>query len=118
MVSHAANIVGHKRARELWLLCRRYTAQQMLAWGMVNAVVPMEKLDEEVEKWAKEMLALSPTCLNVVKASMRHHMEHIMTLEMADLVRRVAPNYYDSGEQREGARAFLEKRAPDFSKWR
>jgi len=118
MVSQLANIVGHKRAREMWLLCRRYTARQMLEWGLVNAVVPMDKLDEEVEKWANEMLALSPTCLKVVKASFKHHMEHVMGLEMHDLVARIAPGYYESGEQQEGAQAFLEKRPPDFSRWR
>src|SRR5262245_14386877 len=51
MVANLANIVGHKRAREMWMLCRRYSAQEMLQWGLINAVVPMEKLDEEVDKW-------------------------------------------------------------------
>ena len=118
MVSHLANIVGHKRAREMWLLCRRYTAQEMYAWGLVNAVVPMEKLDEEVDKWAREMLSLSPTCLKIVKASFRHHMEPVMGLDMFDVIGRVAPDYFETGEQHEGATAFLDKRAPDFGKWR
>jgi 2-ketocyclohexanecarboxyl-CoA hydrolase len=118
MVSHAANILGHKRARELWLLCRRYTAKQMLEWGMVNAVVPMDKLDLEVDKWAQEMLALSPTCLKVIKASFAHHMRFIMDKEMAEFVNEFAPGYYRTGEQQEGAQAFLAKRRPDFGKWR
>ncbi len=118
LVSHLANIVGHKRAREMWLLCRRYTAQEMLAWGLVNAVVPMEKLDEEVDKWAQEMLSLSPTCLKILKASFRHHMEPVMGLDMFDVIERVAPDYFETGEQQEGAAAFLDKRAPDFGKWR
>ncbi len=118
MVSHLANIVGHKRAREMWLLCRRYTAAEMYAWGLVNAVVPMEKLDEEVDKWAQEMLSLSPTCLKIVKASFRHHMEPVMGLDMFDVIERAAPDYFGTGEQQEGATAFLEKRAPDFGKWR
>ena len=118
MVSQSANIVGHKRARELWLLCRRYTAQQMYQWGMVNAVVPMEKLDEEVRKWANEMLSLSPSCLKVIKASFAHHMRYIMDKEMAEFVDEYAPGYYDTGEQQEGAQAFLEKRTPNFNRWR
>ena len=118
MVSHLANIVGHKRAREMWLLCRRYTAAEMYAWGLVNAVVPMEKLDEEVDKWAREMLSLSPTCLKIVKASFRHQMGPVMGLDMFDVIERVAPDYFETGEQQEGAAAFLDKRAPDFSRWR
>jgi 2-ketocyclohexanecarboxyl-CoA hydrolase len=118
MVAHAANVLGHKRAREMWMLCRRYTAKQMLEWGLINAVVPMEKLDEEVRNWADEILALSPTCIKTVKASFRHHMDPIMDQDMHMVLQKVAPNYYETGEQLEGATAFLEKRRPDFSKWR
>ena len=118
MVSHSANILGHKRAREMWMLCRRYTAQQMYDWGMVNAVVPMDELDAEVEKWANEMLSLSPSCLKVIKASFAHHVRHIMDKEMLEFVNEYAPGYFESGEQQEGAQAFLAKRKPDFSPWR
>ena len=118
IVSHSANILGHKRARELWMLCRRYSAQQALDWGLANAVVPMAQLDAEVRKWADEMLSLSPTCLSILKASFRKQMEPIMSHEMSTLIREVAPKYFETGEQQEGANAFLEKRAPDFSKWR
>jgi len=118
MVSHAANILGHKRARELWMLCRRYTARQMYEWGLVNAVVPKEQLDAEVQKWANEMLSLSPTCLKIVKTSLRQHMDAIMGLEMHDVIAKVAPGYFDSGEQLEGTSAFLEKRKPNFDRWR
>ena len=117
-VSQSANILGHKRAREMWMLTRQYSAQQMLDWGLINAVVPMEALDAEVAKWCAELLALSPSCLKVLKASFRIHMEPIMGDRMADIVDRVAPGYHKSGEQQEGAAAFLEKRAPDFSRWR
>lgn len=118
MVSHAANILGHKRARELWLLCRKYTAAQMLDWGLVNAVVPMAELDDEVRKWADEMLSLSPTCLKVIKASMRQHMASILDQEMLPVVEQIAPGYFETGEQKEGSSAFLEKRKPDFTPWR
>ena len=118
MVSHSANILGHKRAREMWMLCRRYTAKQMLDWGLVNAVVPMDKLDEEVRKWANEIMALSPTCIATVKESFRHHMATIMDQDIHTVLQKVRPNYYETGEQLEGATAFLEKRKPDFSRWR
>lgn len=117
-VAHLANILGHKRAREMWMLARRYTAQQALAWGLINAVVPMAKLDEEVKKWTDELLALSPTCLKILKRSFYHHMEPLMQRMMGDLVAEVAPDYYSTGEQQEGAAAFLEKRKPDFNRWR
>jgi dihydroxynaphthoic acid synthetase len=118
IVSHSANVLGHKRARELWMLCRRYTAAQALDWGLANSVVPKEKLDEEVRKFADELLALSPTCLRILKRSFFHHMQPIMARDMKDLIEEVAPNYFQTGEQQEGANAFLEKRKPDFSRFR
>ncbi len=118
VVSHSAGIVGHKRAREMWMLCRRYTAAQMLEWGLVNAVVPMAELDAEVDRWCRELLALSPTCLKVLKASFKQHMAHILSVGQGDIAAQVAPDYFETGEQQEGANAFLEKRAPDFSAWR
>jgi len=118
IVAHAANVIGHKRARELWMLCRRYTAKQALDWGLANSVVPMDKLDEEVKKYCDELLSLSPTCLSIVKRSFYYHMAPIMDRDMPDLIKEVKPNYFDTGEQTEGASAFLEKRKPDFSKFR
>jgi 2-ketocyclohexanecarboxyl-CoA hydrolase len=118
IVSYLANIVGHKRAREMWMLCRKYTAKEMLDWGLVNAVVPMEQLDDEVERWTNELLSLSPTCLKVVKQTFRDNVDHVMATDVRDVVGRVAPGYFKTGEQQEGADAFLEKRAPDFSRWR
>lgn len=118
IVSHLANIIGHKRAREMWLTCRRYSAAQMLDWGLINAVVPVAELDAEVRTWADQMLALSPTCLMLIKASFRHHMDPILDRDMQDFVVDLAPDYYQRGEQQEGAAAFREKRPPDFSRWR
>ncbi len=115
IVSHLAHIIGHKRAREMWMLARRYTAAQMLEWGLVNAVVPKERLDAEVARWCEELLALSPTCLKILKGSFRRIMDET---EPRDVVMAIAPNYFDTGEQQEGADAFLEKRKPDFSRWR
>lgn len=118
IVSHSANVIGHKRARELWMLCRRYTAKQALDWGLVNAVVPMVELDAEVKKLCDELLSVSPTCLRIVKRSLYHHMAPIMQRDMNDLLKEVAPDYFSTGEQQEGAGAFLEKRKPDFSRFR
>lgn len=118
IVAHAANVLGHKRARELWMLCRRYTAKQAYDWGLANAVVPMAELDAEVKKWCDDLLSLSPTCLKIVKRSLYHHMQPIMEHDMDDLLREVAPDYFSTDEQKEGASAFLEKRKPDFNRFR
>jgi len=116
-VSYSARILGHKRAREMWMLCRRYTAKQALDWGLANAVVPMAELDAEVGRWCEELLALSPTCLRILKASFVAEFEHV--LGHGDAIRRlvVTPEFWRE-EQQEGARAFLEKRKPDFSRFR
>ena len=118
LVAHTVNVLGHQRAREMWMLCRKYTAQQALEWGLINAVVPMAELDQEVRKWADEMLSLSPTCLKILKRSFYKQMSPFMDHTVASLIKEVAPGYFETGEQQEGASAFLEKRAPDFSRWR
>jgi dihydroxynaphthoic acid synthetase len=117
MVSYLTRVIGAKRAREMWMLCRRYTARQALEMGLVNAVVPMERLDEEVNKWCQEILALSPTCLRILKASFVEEFGYL--LGQGDQFRRSMTNReFWEEEQQEGARAFLEKRPPDFSKFR
>lgn len=117
IVSYLAHVIGQKRAREMWMLARRYTAQQALQMGLVNAVVPMEKLDEEVDKWCNELLALSPTCLKILKASFVAEFNHVLGQDDA-LRRLVTTRRFWEEEQQEGAKAFLEKRAPDFSRFR
>lgn len=117
-VTHSASVIGHKRAREMWMLCRRYSAQQALSWGLINSVVPQAELDAEVKRWCADLLSLSPTVLKIVKASFRTHMEHYMGRNVSDMVRLLAPDYFETGEQLEGAHAFMEKRKPDFSPWR
>ena len=117
VVNYLTRIVGHKRAREMWMLCRRYTAQQMLDWGLVNAVVPKESLDAEVARWCGELLAVSPTCLKVYKASFVAEFEDL--IGQADFQRRwlITPEFWQ-GEQKEGTSAFLEKRRPDYTRFR
>jgi len=114
-VSHAANIIGHKRAREMWMLCRRYSARHMLDWGLVNAVVPMAELDAEVDRWCQELLAMSPSALRTIKQSLN---DLVDLTPQKEVIERVAPDFYQTGEHLEGANAFLEKRKPDFSPWR
>jgi len=114
-VSYSAQILGQKRAREMWMLCRRYPASQMLQWGLINAVVPYDKLDAEVERWCSELLAMSPTCLKILKRSFNRLVD---LTPMKDVVEEVAPGYYRTGEMQEGMTAFLEKRRPDFAPWR
>jgi 2-ketocyclohexanecarboxyl-CoA hydrolase len=116
-VTYAARIIGHKRARELWMLCRKYSARQMMEWGLVNSVVPYAELDLEVDRWCQELLALSPTCLRIIKASFVDDIENLFG--SGDSLRRhiLKPDFYQT-EQQEGASAFLEKRRPDFWKYR
>ncbi|MBI3966612.1 MAG: enoyl-CoA hydratase/isomerase family protein [Chloroflexi bacterium] len=116
-VNRLCRIVGHKRAREMWYLCRRYTARQMLEWGLINAVVPMDQLDAEVDKWCNEILDMSPTCLKVLKASFERELDDIRDLPFS-IQRLVAPYHMDGPEQQEGTQAFQEKRRPDFRKFR
>ncbi|MCG8434750.1 MAG: enoyl-CoA hydratase-related protein [Gammaproteobacteria bacterium] len=117
VVSYLTRIIGHKRAREMWMLGRRYSASQMLDWGLVNAVVPYSELEEEVSRWCSELTAVSPTCLKLYKSSFISEFEDL--LGMADFRQRFQlPGDYFQTEQQEGIAAFQEKRQPDFSKWR
>lgn len=118
VVAHLASVLGHKRAREMWMLCRRYSAEQALDWGLINASVPLAELDATVAQWCKELLALSPTVLKTVKRSFGQHMQSYMAHNVSDTLVEISPNYFETGEQQEGANAFLEKRDPDFSPWR
>jgi 2-ketocyclohexanecarboxyl-CoA hydrolase len=117
IVSYLTRVVGAKRAREMWMLARRYTAQQAYEMGLVNVVVPYDKLDEEVDRWCQELLALSPTCLRILKASFVEEWSYLLGQD--DQLKRylTTPRFW-AEEQQEGAGAFLEKRRPDFSRFR
>jgi 2-ketocyclohexanecarboxyl-CoA hydrolase len=113
---YLARVVGEKRAREIWFLCRQYSAEQAEAWGLVNKVVPAEQLKAEVRSWADEILRLSPTALKVLKQSMNTDTEHFAGIgQMAYSSLKL---FGDSAEAQEGITAFNEKRAPDFSSYR
>ncbi|GIW11389.1 MAG: 1,4-dihydroxy-2-naphthoyl-CoA synthase [Dehalococcoidia bacterium] len=110
-----ARIVGHKKAREIWYLCRQYTAHEALAMGLVNAVVPLERLEEETIAWAKEILEKSPTAIRFLKAAFNADTDGLAGLQQ--LAGDATLLYYLTDEAKEGKNAFLEKRTPDFSKF-
>jgi len=118
VVAHSASIVGHKRAREMWMLCRHYTASQALEWGLVNAVVAAEDLDSEVKRWCDELLTISPTSLRGLKLCFRKQMEPYLDLNIVEVMNEISPDFFSSGENQEGIQAFIEKRPADFSRWR
>ena len=118
IVAHSANILGHKRAREMWMTCGRYKAQEMKKWGLVNSVVSKKNLDKEVRKFGDEILKASPTCIKILKASFKKQFESLLKITQTDMVKKIAPNYFKTGEQQEGVRAFKEKRKPNFKKFR
>jgi naphthoate synthase len=110
-----ARIVGQKKAREIWFLCRQYDAQEALDMGLVNTVVPLDRLEEETVSWCREMLALSPFALRLVKASFNAHEDGYAGIQQ--LAHDTNLLFYGSEEAAEGREAFKEKRAPDYSKF-
>ncbi len=113
--SYLARIVGQKKAREIWYLCRQYNAQQALDMGLVNHVVPLEELETETMKWCREMLQHSPLSLRCLKACLNADCDGQMGL--LDLAGNATLLYYMSEEAQEGKNAYVEKRKPDFSKF-
>ena len=113
--SYLARIVGQKKAREIWYLCRQYDAQQALEMGLVNTVVPLAQLEEETVKWCREMLGHSPLALRCLKASLNADCDGQMGL--LDLAGNATLLYYMSEEAKEGKNAFVEKRKPDFDQF-
>jgi naphthoate synthase len=114
--AYLARILGEKRAREVWYLCRMYDAATMERWGLVNRVVPAAELRAEVRRWADEMLAKSPTALRVLKHSFNADSESVAGI--GTLAFDHLEQFVRSEEAREGVRAFAEKRDPDFSRYR
>jgi len=113
--SYLSRIVGQKKAREIWFLCRQYDAKQALEMGLVNTVVPYEQLEEETLKWCREMLELSPLALRCLKASLNADCDGQMGL--LDMAGNSTLLYYMSEEGKEGKNAFVEKRKPNFKKF-
>ena len=110
-----ARQIGQKRAKEVWFLCRQYDAQTALDWGLVNAVVPLERLEEETVQWCREMLALSPLALRMLKASFNAAEDGLAGVQQ--LAGDATLLFYMSDEAQEGRDAYVQKRRPDFSKF-
>lgn len=114
--AYLARIVGEKKAREMWYLCRRYSAAEALAMGLVNVVVPHDQLDAEVARWCAEILEKSPTAIAIAKRSFNADTENIRGISGMGM--QALALYYATEESREGVRAFIEKRKPEFRKHR
>ena len=112
--AYLARIVGDKKARELWYLCRRYTAKEALEMGLVNKVVPDDQLDAEVDAWCREIVEKSPTAIAIAKRSFNADSDSIAGI--AAMGMQALKLYYDTEESKEGVRALGEKRKPDFRK--
>ncbi|MCB2229962.1 1,4-dihydroxy-2-naphthoyl-CoA synthase [bacterium] len=113
--SYMARIIGQKKAREIWFLCRQYNAQQALEMGLVNTVVPLEKLEEETVQWCREILANSPIAIRCLKAALNADCDGQAGLQ--ELAGNATMLFYMTEEGQEGRNAFVEKRKPDFSKY-
>jgi naphthoate synthase len=110
---YLARVVGQRKAREIWFLCRRYDANQALAMGLVNAVVPLEDLEREGVAWAREVLQHSPTAIRCLKAAFNAETDGLAGIQ--ELAGQATHLFYRTSEGQEGRNAFLEKRDPDFS---
>lgn len=113
--SYLARIVGQKKAREIWYLCRQYNAQQALDMGLVNTVVPIDKLEDEAVQWAREILQHSPMAIRVLKSAFNAELDGQAGIQ--ELAGNATLLYYMSEEAQEGKNAYLQKRKPDFKKF-
>jgi naphthoate synthase len=112
---YLARIVGHKKAREIWYLCRQYDAQEALEMGLVNTVVPLDRLEEETVAWCREMLARSPVALRMMKAAFNADTDGLAGIQQ--LAGDATMLFYMTEEGQEGRDAYVEGREPDFSKF-
>jgi naphthoate synthase len=113
--TYMARVVGHKKAREIWYLCRQYSAQEALDMGLVNTVVPLDRLEDEALQWAREIAEKSPMALRFLKAAFNADTDGLAGIQQ--LAGDATLLYYMTEEAKEGKDAFLEKRPPDFSKF-
>jgi naphthoate synthase len=113
--SYLAAIVGQKKAREIWYLCRQYNAQQALEMGLVNTVVPVDELEDEAVRWAQEILEKSPIAIRFLKAGFNADLDGQTGIQV--LAGDATMLFYMTEEGNEGRKAYLEKRKPDFSKF-
>lgn len=112
---YLARVVGHKKAKEVWFMCKQYSAQEALEMGWINTVVPLAQVEEETISWAEEMLKKSPTALRFIKAAMNADTDGLAGLQQ--FAGDATMLYYTTDEGKEGKNAFLEKRDPDFDQF-
>ncbi len=110
---YLARVVGQRKAKEIWFLCRQYRAQEALKMGLINEIVPLNNLEAEGVKWAKEILQHSPTAIRCLKAAFNAESDGLVGLQ--ELAGQATHLFYRTDEAKEGRNAFLEKRYPDFS---
>lgn len=113
--TYMARVVGHKKAREIWYLCRQYNAQEALDMGLVNTVVPLDRLEEETIQWCREILEKSPIALRFLKSAFNADTDGLAGIQ--ELAGNATMLYYMTEEGQEGRNAYLEKRKPDFSRF-
>ncbi len=113
--SYMARCIGQKKTREIWFLCRKYSAKEALDMGLVNTVVPLEQLEDTYVQWAEEMMQLSPLALRMIKAGLNAELDGQAGIQ--ELAGDATMLYYMCDEAHEGSRAFLEKRQPDWSSY-
>ena len=111
-----ARVVGHKKAREIWYLCRQYSADEALSMGLVNAVVPLDQLEEETVQWAREINQKSPIAIRFLKSAFNADTDGLAGIQ--ELAGNATMLFYMTDEAKEGKQAFLEKREPDFGKFK
>jgi len=117
-IQYAIRVLGAKKAREMWMLCRRYDAQQALDMGLINTVVPLEKIDEEVDQWCLELLEKSPTCIELLKATFDNEFKMMRFDEAGNTQKDMFPEFMNSLEQKEAQNAFFKKEKPNFKQYR
>ena len=113
--SYLARLVGQKKAREIWFLCRQYNAEDALKMGLVNTVVPADRLDAEGVQWAREILTKSPIAIRCLKSAFNAELDGQAGIQ--ELAGNATLLYYLTEEGNEGRKAYLEKRAPEFGDW-
>lgn len=113
--TYLARVVGHKKAREIWYLCRQYSAQEALDMGLINTVVPLERLEEETIQWCREINEKSPIAIRFLKSAFNADTDGLAGIQ--ELAGNATMLYYMTDEGKEGKNAFLEKRKPDFSRF-
>jgi 1,4-dihydroxy-2-naphthoyl-CoA synthase len=117
IVAYLTRVIGAKKAREMWMLCRRYTAQEAYEMGLVNKVVALDKIDEEADKWCQEILDMHPACIEILKASFDADIDY-MRASLTQFQNLMYPDHFHNPQTIEAQRAFFEKRTPDYGKHR